>query len=490
MPRLSNGLEQVFTNLGIVGSGYKLYFFQTGTTTPKTTYSDEGLTIANSNPIILDAAGRAQTGIWGSDPSLYRMALGTPDSTISTVLLNPVVDVDPVDMVSINNIAGLTPIPTAFWGTTAGTSTHYTLDPALVNITSYSNEQSFFIDFHTTCGAGPDIDINNLGTLNLKKKTGQGTKIALLAGDVNGRHTCNNDGADIVILDPISSPIYTGKPPTLTIATGVVVVTNSASNYLLATEGDASTDDLETINGLADGEIAWFQIADATKNVVIKQTGNIFIQSGVDITLDLTTDIVGFKYNATLAKAVLLTSSTSASGMVLLDTKTASNSATLEFTTFINSIYSKYIFDLHGIYPGTNQTRLQMQVSEDGGTNWKSGASDYSTTTNMFSISGVTESGNGTNTFLSISDYNIGGGYGINNNAAGALNGSFALFDPSSSGNVKKINGSNTYDLGGISYINLYSGSYVATTNPINAVKFFMSSGNITAGKIKMFGVL
>jgi hypothetical protein len=36
----------------------KVYFFETGTTTPLTTYSDSGLTSANTHPVVLDADGR------------------------------------------------------------------------------------------------------------------------------------------------------------------------------------------------------------------------------------------------------------------------------------------------------------------------------------------------------------------------------------------------------------------------------------------------
>lgn len=39
--------------------GGLLYFYLTGTSTPENTYSDQGLTIANTNPIVLDANGYA-----------------------------------------------------------------------------------------------------------------------------------------------------------------------------------------------------------------------------------------------------------------------------------------------------------------------------------------------------------------------------------------------------------------------------------------------
>ena len=40
------------------GSGWKLNFYSTGTTTRKDTFSDNGLTTANANPVVADSAGR------------------------------------------------------------------------------------------------------------------------------------------------------------------------------------------------------------------------------------------------------------------------------------------------------------------------------------------------------------------------------------------------------------------------------------------------
>lgn len=201
MPRLTNGLEQVLTNLGIVGSGYKLFFYETGTTTLKTTYSDEALTVANTNPIVLNSAGRPNVDIWGSDTSLYRMILGTPDSVVGNI--TTIVDADPIDNYQIDNLSGLNPIPTAYWGVTEGTSTAYTLEEPLVNISSYSNTQTFFVDFHIACGASPTLKIKDLAAITLKKYMGDGTTTDLVADDLQiQRYLCINNGTNIVVLDP------------------------------------------------------------------------------------------------------------------------------------------------------------------------------------------------------------------------------------------------------------------------------------------------
>jgi hypothetical protein len=55
---LSLSLSQQFDSLGRPLSGGKLYFFQTGTSTPQSAYQDTALTIAHPNPMTLDSSGR------------------------------------------------------------------------------------------------------------------------------------------------------------------------------------------------------------------------------------------------------------------------------------------------------------------------------------------------------------------------------------------------------------------------------------------------
>ena len=49
---------QYFDDAGDPLSGGKIQFDETGTSTPKTTYSDDALSVPNTNPVILSAAGR------------------------------------------------------------------------------------------------------------------------------------------------------------------------------------------------------------------------------------------------------------------------------------------------------------------------------------------------------------------------------------------------------------------------------------------------
>lgn len=58
MSRFGWGGDQWFDDKGKPLSRGKLYFYESGTGTAKATYSNSAMTIANSNPVVLDAAGR------------------------------------------------------------------------------------------------------------------------------------------------------------------------------------------------------------------------------------------------------------------------------------------------------------------------------------------------------------------------------------------------------------------------------------------------
>lgn len=103
----------------------------------------------------------------------------------------------------------------------------------------------------------------------------------------------------------LSGKLSTTSAGTLTIASGVVTATGS--KHLLETEGAAATDDLDTINGGADGmRIVVGSVADA-RNIIIKHnTGNIYNPAGVDMVLETTNDKVEAIYDSTLTKWFVL----------------------------------------------------------------------------------------------------------------------------------------------------------------------------------------
>jgi hypothetical protein len=94
------GPKAYFTdNNGKPCSGCKLWTYLAGTTTPQLTYSDPAGTVANTNPILLDASGRADIFIIGNP---YKFVLETKsDLTHGTVLWTQ-------DNYTAGSIAGVT----------------------------------------------------------------------------------------------------------------------------------------------------------------------------------------------------------------------------------------------------------------------------------------------------------------------------------------------------------------------------------------------
>jgi hypothetical protein len=73
---------QFFDNSGVPLSGGLLYTYAAGTTTPQTTYtSNTGLT-ANTNPIVLNSAGRPPSQIWVTSGISYKFVLTTSTSVL------------------------------------------------------------------------------------------------------------------------------------------------------------------------------------------------------------------------------------------------------------------------------------------------------------------------------------------------------------------------------------------------------------------------
>lgn len=89
MARLFNlALDMALSSSGAPISGAKLNFYQTGTSTPANTYSDNALSSANANPVVADSAGRF--GDIYLQPIKYKVVFTDADDVT-------IVSQDPVD---------------------------------------------------------------------------------------------------------------------------------------------------------------------------------------------------------------------------------------------------------------------------------------------------------------------------------------------------------------------------------------------------------
>jgi hypothetical protein len=72
---LAGAGSQFFDDSGNPLSGGLLYTYSAGTTTPATTYTSNTGSVANSNPIVLDSAGRPTSEIWLTNFNSYKFIL-------------------------------------------------------------------------------------------------------------------------------------------------------------------------------------------------------------------------------------------------------------------------------------------------------------------------------------------------------------------------------------------------------------------------------
>ena len=180
--------------------------------------------------------------------------------------------------------------------------------------------------------------------------------------------------------------------------------------------------------------------------------------------------------------------------LVHIKTLTASSSATLSFVhgadnVVLDSTYPIYKFEFINIHPATDGGSFQFNMSIDGGSNY-----NVTKTTTYFTAYNYESGGTPALTYAANVDLaqstgfqNVNSGVGSDNDQCAV--GTLHLFNPSSTTFVKHfINNGNTAEEANLSS-NVFVAGYGNTTSAVDAVQFTMTSGNIDAGKIKLYGI-
>ena len=179
-------------------------------------------------------------------------------------------------------------------------------------------------------------------------------------------------------------------------------------------------------------------------------------------------------------------------GITLISSQTASASATISFTTGIDSTYKAYKFVFNNIHPATDNVNFEFNGSTDSGSNYNV------TKTTTFVDSFHQEAGADTafgyaagRDLAQSTSFQQISGYQLQNDNDSSVSGILTLFNPSSTTYVKHfISDVNSVgnDAAHGSWRGLMAG-YFNTTSAINAIRFQMSSGNIDAGTIYLYGI-
>ena len=178
----------------------------------------------------------------------------------------------------------------------------------------------------------------------------------------------------------------------------------------------------------------------------------------------------------------------SGGAMTFISKSTASSSSNISFTSGIDSTYKEYVFIFNNLHPSATQ-RFQFNLSTDGGSNY-----NVTKTTTFFRTYGGEDAGDGA-ALLYQTEFDLAQGTGDANlyyyggtNNDDCWSGYLHLFNPSSTTFVKHFI-SNISGTNGFYEHNHIVAGYGNTTSAVDGVKFVMSSGNIDAGTITLYGI-
>lgn len=155
---------QFLTDNGDPLTGGLLYVYTAGTTTPATTWTTNSGAVANTNPIVLDAAGRTPNEIWLNSGATYKFILKTSTGVLVGTYDNiPAID----DPTVFNNLITVTGTNTLI-GTSVPAYTAYVAGMTLS-----------FVPVATNTGA-VTIDVDGLGAKNIYV----GSSTAMVGGEI------------------------------------------------------------------------------------------------------------------------------------------------------------------------------------------------------------------------------------------------------------------------------------------------------------------
>lgn len=195
--------------------------------------------------------------------------------------------------------------------------------------------------------------------------------------------------------------------------------------------------------------------------------------------------VTGTGTNCVLVNGGSAACSSGTPGIVLVEEHTASSSAALQFTSCISATYDDYMIKVLNVIPATSAQRLLWQISTNGGSSYASSAYAWAEAYALTVPSGGNE-GSGSDSGVQVgtaeesasaSDSGISGTLWLSNPGQSA--GNQQLFGQLMSKDTRDGN----FDM------RMLGGEWQGGPATVNAFQFIFSSGNITSGTIRCYGL-
>jgi hypothetical protein len=165
---------QAFTNAGAVLNAGKVNTYEPGTTTAVTTYTDDTLSTANANPIILSAYGRLPASVWVPSGTGVKIVLTDSSNNVLATIDNMEAINDPAwlwPQTAAETSASVTPSSYSY---PPGNVLRYGADPTGTNNCMTAFQNALNISKYVTSGTspGPWTVIVPPGTFNIASVAG------------------------------------------------------------------------------------------------------------------------------------------------------------------------------------------------------------------------------------------------------------------------------------------------------------------------------
>jgi len=363
-----------------------------------------------------------------------------------------------------------------------------------LNISLPSSGESFVIATSTGLSSKSAV---SLGAITLPLSVSQGgTGVSTLEGDEvltgNGTSAPGSSANVKVVSDTLQvsnstvtggkvdfvatdSDVCTLKGPD-TLSSDVTVTLPSSTTTLVGTSEPATITskslnaDNNSITNIGSSEIK-------TEMITGQSTISGDLQSGDFILI----------YDASTAsmKKVAATDIASSSAQILISTGTVlSGQATVSFTG-LSSDYKKYVLEIINVVPVSNAT-LRILTSSDNGVSYDSGVSDYTFSNHGYHSSTILNA-DYTSDYIQVGEPTVN----VSNRAAdGGISGTVGIIDPSSTSTFCRFSWQVAYAGTSIhSNASLNGSGARKSTSAVNAVRLQMSTGNMSSGVVKLYGV-
>lgn len=469
--------------------GDQLFFYAAGTTTKQDTYTDSTGTVANTNPIVLDALGQPPEEVWFANGLIYKMVWAP--STDTDPPTNPIRTFD--NLTGINDVQSL--FSNSEWVISG-------LTPTYVSATQFEV-------------SGNQTSLLTVGR-RIKTENTSGTIYSTITDSVFGSVTAitviNDSGSLDSGLSSLDYGLISSVNPSLPnsqsvrntmglgsaqdIASTAALPLSTSLGNLVRITGTTATTSVVMNNGqqVACVAVGAWPLTYNASTMPIKGGASYTCAAGdivrfyKDNSGALSVDITGVGVTQPVldnsTKFATTAYADRAGGLAKLNSGTVSSAATLDIVMTSYTAYRNKIL-VFNLVPATTAVDLQFRVSTNGGSSYDSGASDYKYQTTRNTEDGTTgqqNSGGGAQSFIQLNGNTIG------NLASGGISGQIVMYDTINTAALPRFQTDVVYFNASIGWARGFGFGQRTNAQDTDAVRLLFSSGNISSGTWALYG--